>query len=329
MTAPPTTTPTGRVSATVETVPVANSGDAADDVAIWVNQADPARSTVIGTNKRAALLVYDLAGQLLQTLPVGEVNNVDVRPGFDLAGVPTSLVTVSNRTDDSIGIFAVDPVTRLLRDVAARKITTNMPILGACMYRNAAAGTTYVLVTSELGAVQQWQLTGTGAGTVDATMVRTFAVGSIAEGCVADDDTGALYVAEESGGIWRYGADPAAGSTRTLVAGASNSGPLVPTIEGLTLTYGPNGTGYLFASSQGDSSFAVYRREGANDYVGSFEIVAGGSIDGAEGTDGIDVTTANLGPAFPSGVFVAQDGQNNGNQNFKLVPYERLDALLN
>jgi myo-inositol-hexaphosphate 3-phosphohydrolase len=35
-----------------------------------------------------------------------------------------------------------------------------------------------------------------------------------------------------------------------------------------------------------------------------------------------------IGPAVPSGVFVAQDGQNTGNQNFKLVPYERLDGLL-
>jgi 3-phytase len=33
----------------------------------------------------------------------------------------------------------------------------------------------------------------------------------------------------------------------------------------------------------------------------------------------------DLGPDFPGGVFVAQDGINdNGYQNFKLVPYQRI-----
>jgi hypothetical protein len=81
----------------------------------------------------------------------------------------------------------------------------------------------------------------------------------------------------------------------------------------------------LIASSQGDNAFVVYRRESDNAFVKTFKIVAAGEIDGAEGTDGIDVTTASLGPSFPFGVFVAQDGTNSGgNQNFKLVPLERI-----
>jgi len=41
-------------------------------------------------------------------------------------------------------------------------------------------------------------------------------------------------------------------------------------------------------------------------------------------TDGIDVTATPLGPRFPRGLFVAQDGRNDGaNQNFKLVPWRR------
>ena len=39
------------LSAAVETQPVGHSGDAADDPAIWVNPVDPARSTIIGTDK--------------------------------------------------------------------------------------------------------------------------------------------------------------------------------------------------------------------------------------------------------------------------------------
>ncbi|MEV7443306.1 phytase [Streptomyces sp. NPDC091204] len=44
-----------------------------------------------------------------------------------------------------------------------------------------------------------------------------------------------------------------------------------------------------------------------------------------------DATSANLGPAFPQGVFVCQDGSNgapgtSGNQNFKFVPLQRITA---
>ena len=77
------------------------------------------------------------------------------------------------------------------------------------------------------------------------------------------------------------------------------------------------------ASSQGNHTFVVYRRDGNNEFVKKFRIGNGSATDGAEETDGIDVTTANLGPAFPYGVFVAQDGFNDkGNQNFKLVPLQ-------
>ena len=43
-------------------------------------------------------------------------------------------------------------------------------------------------------------------------MVRSFAIGSEAEGCVADDETGALYVSQEDVALWRYrrGARPTA-----------------------------------------------------------------------------------------------------------------------
>jgi 3-phytase len=46
----------------VETTPVSHSGDAADDAAIWVNPSDPARSTIIGTDKLGGIAVYDRAG---------------------------------------------------------------------------------------------------------------------------------------------------------------------------------------------------------------------------------------------------------------------------
>ncbi len=160
--------------------------------------------------------------------------------------------------------------------------------------------------------------------------MRSFAVGpiapgSITEGCVADDELGHVYIAEEQVGIWKYGAEPGSGTARTQVDRTGSGGHLTADVEGLTIAYTGNGTGYLIASSQGNSTFVMYQREAHNAYVKTFAIGAGNAIDGVSGTDGIDVTTANLGPAFPYGVFVAQDDANTGgNQNFKLVPWQHI-----
>src|SRR5688572_22315589 len=59
-----------------ETAPVPSGGDAADDPAIWVHPTDRDLSVVIGTDKESGLAVYDLAGNQLQFLPHGSINNV-------------------------------------------------------------------------------------------------------------------------------------------------------------------------------------------------------------------------------------------------------------
>jgi 3-phytase len=141
---------------------------------------------------------------------------------------------------------------------------------------------------------------------------------------VADDQLGHFYIGEEDVGIWRYGAEPGDGDARIQVDSAGQPGHLVSNVEGLALVYGADGAGFLIASSQGSSSYVLYRRAD-NAYIGSFAIGDGNGIDAVSDTDGIDATAANLGAAFPQGVFVAQDGKNQGgNQNFKLVPWQAI-----
>ena len=102
-------------------------------------------------------------------------------------------------------------------------------------------------------------------------------------------------------------------------------GRLKEDIEGLAIYDAGNGRGYLIVSSQGSDSYMIYRRDGSNAYVATFQIAAGNGIDAVSVTDGIDVTSANLGPAFPKGLFIAQDNVNDGmNQNFKLVPWQAI-----
>jgi 3-phytase len=309
------------VVAAVETDPVNTGGDSADDPTLWVNPKDPQLSLLIGTNKKRGLAVYDLSGKEIQFLADGQMNNVDHRDDFPLAGKKVPLVTASNRSTNSIAIYKIDVETRRLENVAAGQIKT-IEAYGSCMYRSSKTGKFYYFGTSKQGVVEQYELFDAGTGAVSAKKVRQINVGSQLEGCVADDELGFLYVGEEEIGIWKYAAEPDASSERIKVDGVG-SGNLVADVEGLTIAYGSDGNGYLIASSQGNSTYAVYRREDANAYVKSFRIVAGNKIDRVTETDGIHVTTANLGPTFPKGVFVAQDGADDtGKQNFKLVPWQ-------
>ncbi|HEX6287602.1 MAG TPA: phytase [Herpetosiphonaceae bacterium] len=326
---PQATAAVGSIVPTVETQPMPHTGDSADDPAIWIHPTNTAESTIIGTDKQGGLAVYSLAGQELQYRADGNMNNVDLRYNFPLDGGSVALATATNRTNNSIAIYRVDPATRLLEPIAARTITPGMTAYGTCMYHSPLSGKYYVFLTSSTGTVEQWELFDNGAGKVDARRVRSFSLGSSSEGCVADDELARLYISEEDVGIWRYGAEPGDDpAARVLVDSTSSETGLSADVEGLTLYYTSARTGYLIVSGQGTHSYLVYRREADNAYLDTFVISAGNGIDAVQSTDGIDVSNVNLGPRFPQGVFVAQDGSNMVNsqnfQNFKLVPWQTI-----
>jgi 3-phytase len=337
-----------QVTATVETEPVSHGGDSADDAKVWVHPTEPNQSVIIGTDKHdteGGLAVYDLTGALIFFAKDGKMNNVDVRYNFPLRGKKVDIIAVSNRTYDSISIYTIDPNSRRLTNIAARTISVGVDgIYGQCMYHSLRTGGYYAFVNDKNGVVEQWKLFDNLSGKVDAVRVRSFDVGTQTEGMVADDQLGNLYVGEEDVGIWKYCAeptDPGDEANRVLVDSTDTDagGHLVADVEGLTIYYAQGACGYLIASSQGEdnpthtlaSTFAVYRRRGKNEYVMSFRIVENTAlgIDGVSNTDGVGVTSAFLGSAFPKGLFVAQDGSNSGgNQNFKLVPWEKIATAI-
>lgn len=319
------------VSPTDETEPMPYHGDSADDPAIWYNALNPALSTIIGTDKLGGLAVYDLSGDQIQYLPDGQFNNVDVRSGFIIAGESVSLVTAGNRADSSVYVYKINPVTRALENVAARKIKTVAPY-GSCMYRSAVTGRLYFIVTAKSGAVEQWELfeSPSRRGKVDAQMVRTFKMQSTPEGCVADDDLGHLYLAEQQKGIWKYGAEPGASNSGVLIDSIGPGGHLTPQVEGLGLYRLSDGRGYLVASSQGSNEFVLYRREGNNAYVHTFEVKSGNGIDEVTHTDGLAVSSRSMGDKFPEGLLVVQDHVNDQYpQNFKLVSWQVISKQIN
>jgi len=150
--------------------------------------------------------------------------------------------------------------------------------------------------------------------------VRTLKLKSQSEGCVVDEATRRLYVAEEDTGLWRFDADPDGDGTPSSVAMVDGR-KLVEDAEGVALGLGPNQQRFILVSSQGDNAFTLYNRE-TEAFVGRFRIVAG-NVGSVEETDGIDLVLGDFGPAFPGGLLVVQDGeQADGTQNFKLVAWD-------
>jgi 3-phytase len=303
--------------------------DAADDPAIWVDPVDPTQSRIIGTDKKGGLYVYDLQAKELQFVQAGLVNNVDLRDGFQFADGVAPIVVASDRDDQTIAVFRFDPATRQLSPQLAAIPSTFPEVYGICLFRTQA-GAMQVVATSALGPVKQWELTASANG-IAAKEVRSFDLGSIAEGCVADDATGSLFIAEENVGIWRLAADPSLGDMRVLIDKAGEGGHLTADVEGLAIYDGPNRGGYLIASSQGSDEFAVYERTEDNAYIGSFKIGAGNGIDAVTGTDGLEVTSVSMGPDYPGGLVVVQDDENtepNEPQNFKLIPWSTVESAI-
>ncbi|MDE0691736.1 MAG: phytase [Gammaproteobacteria bacterium] len=320
------------VPAHVETEPVADPCDAADDPAVWVNPDAPAASLIVATNKRRGLAVYGLDGGLLAQFDVGQTNNVDLRsmplsPGQ--AEEAVALVAASNRSSDTVDILHLFANGRLVPQRAIPAGFDGESPYGLCLYQGPAS--LYAIATYKDGAVRQWRL----AASADS-LVRTLRVSSQVEGCVADDPAGALFVGEEDAGIWRFDAEPD-GTTAPILVGAMREagGHLVADVEGLAIhaSSGSAESGYLVASSQGNSSFILYDRSPPHSYRGSFRIGAGG-VDEVTDTDGIAIASTSLGARFPTGLLVAQDGDNQGpagesqHQNFKLIPWHKVTSTV-
>jgi 3-phytase len=338
----------------------------ADDPAIYVNSDNPEQSLILTAVKNAGLRVYDLGGNLLQEVNPGDIryNNIDLQYGFDFGGHPIDIAVATDRNNDKLAVFKINPHPstngEYLENITETSLSTlfqeqpfeppyspsERSAYGLALYRSPETGDSYVFVNRrETGDVTQLKLIDTGNDTVGFEPVRYFTVPTIGrrdpqlEGMVVDQELGYLYIGQENVGIWKYQAEPETPTYGNLIDLVKDLGGshLVDDVEGLTIYYGKDGTGYLLASSQGDNTFAVYTREGDNDFIGRFAVGASGAIDSVQESDGADVVNVPLGPNFPYGLFVTQDGLNepavlaeddgeleNINTNFKLVPWENI-----
>ena len=322
---------TNTVQVVVETdpVPQKKNEDSADDPAIWVNQLNPKKSVIIGTDKKGGMVTYNLQGKELYYFHTGDMNNCDLRYDFPLGNDSIDILAASNRTFHSISLFRIRE-NGMLDTLHSRIITSEMKdeVYGLCMYKSRESGKFFVFMNSKAGEVEQWELFGSDKK-IDAKLVRSFSLETQTEGMVADDETGILYIGEEQAGISKFSAEPDESAQGAKIENSSEENENIKyDIEGLAIYDTGNGNGYLVASSQGNYSYAVFERQGDNKYLGSFRITDG-SVDGVEETDGLDITNVSL-PGFPKGILVVQDGFNydgrkKKGQNYKIISWESIE----
>jgi len=184
--------------------------------------------------------------------------------------------------------------------------------------------------------IVQIELYDDGDVHINGNIERVIDVGDSVAGIVVDREMGHLFVSVKNRErIVRYDAelDERNGDDSHVVVRKDELED--NTLRGLTLYYNGYKDGYLIVSLEDDSTFAVYERNGDNDYVGTFTIgKKSDDIDRTDGTLGVDVVNVNLGPDFECGVFIAQDSNNDRYQygkdrsNFKLVPFDEVSGAL-
>ncbi len=282
-----------------------------------------------------ALAVFGLDGSLRQLLKGADrPNNVDVEYGLDLDATPTDIAVLTERLGRRLRVYSISRDGLVIRDISAG----TMPILdgapgdegapmGIGLYKRPRDGAIFAIVAPKAGPKQsylwQYRLEDDGTGHVKVTFVRRFGdfsgVGEI-EAIAVDDELGFVYYADETAGIHKWLADPdAPGAGRELAVFATTG--YQQDREGLGIYAMANGTGYIVSVDQvaGESVFHLYKREGEpgrpHDHSADVLTFSGG----ADGTDGLDVTSAPLGPDFPDGLLAAM---NSSGRNFLLFRWQ-------
>jgi 3-phytase len=308
-----------------------------DDPAVWINSADPAQSLILGTNKvpapGGALVVFGLDGKTLQTIAgIDRPNNVDVEYGLPLGGKPTDIAVLTERLKQRLRVFSVTAtgITDLVPGgipVFEGQSGEAAAPMGIALFKRPRDGAIFAIVGRKTGPRQgylwQYRLQDEGAGKVKASKVREFGVfsgeGEI-EAIAVDDALGYVYYADEGDGIHKWHADPDHPDAARELTHFGRTG-FQSDREGIAIYGRSDGTGYILCTDQveGNSRYLVFRREGAagnpHDHSQVLKAVRGG----ADSTDGLEVVSAPLGPAFPHGLMVAM---NAGPRNFLLYRWE-------
>ncbi|KAK4125847.1 thermostable phytase [Parathielavia appendiculata] len=318
----------------------ANGGDG-DDPAIWISPTDRSQSRIITTTKSeegAGLGVFDLSGKLLQTIPAGEPNNVDVIYNFQAGSRKIDLAYAACRDDNTLCLFEITANGTLATIPGGSQPTPDeYEVYGSCTYRSPTTNKQYLFVNAKSSQYLQYELSSAEDGNLTTTLVRSFFAGSggQVEGCVSDEQNGFVFIGEEPHALWRYDAEPTDPNPTGVAVATVGDGHLRADVEGVTLVYGKTkDEGFIIVSTQGVSAYNVYKRKAPHEFVLTFTIAAGwgGRVDAVSNTDGIAAVGTGLGDKFPKGLVVVHDDANelaggkgtSAEASFKLLPLDKV-----
>ena len=289
-----------------------------DDPAIWINRQNPAESLILGTDKNVdgALYVFGLDGQVKTDKVVRGLvrpNNVDVAYGVMLGGKPTDVAVVTERYAHRLRIYRLPdmaPVDGGGVPVFQGELARDC--MGIALYTRPGDGALFAIVSRSdyqsplQGYLHQYRLVDDGLGVLRGVFTRSFGEWSgkkEIEAIAVDQELGYVYYSDEAFGIRKYHADPAADDSDEELAVFGRDG-FAEDREGISIYATGRGTGYILVSDQQNNAFRVFRREGEPGKPHEHAFLKSIPFSTIE-SDGSDVTNVPLGPAFPSGLFVA------------------------
>jgi 3-phytase len=183
--------------------------------------------------------------------------------------------------------------------------------MGIALYRRPRDGALFAIVSrSDFGAprqgyLHQYRLVDDGTGQLRGIFVRAFGEWSgwkEIEALAVDTDLGFVYASDETYGVRKYLADPAAEDAADELTVIGREG-FARDHEGISIYPTGAKTGYVLVSDQQADTFRIFRREGTGSDPHAHAFVGAVKLSTAE-SDGSDVTNVEL-PGFPGGLFVA------------------------
>ena len=275
------------------------------DLCVWAHPTDLSRSTIVSTDKdRGRVYVYDLDGNVIQTIDVGRPGSIDVRYGFQLGEECVDLIAFNARSDRTIHVYKVDPVSRTLVRVDDGEISTG-PNYGFTLYQHDDGRLFAHTGPKRSGSlISQYELTDDGSGAITGSPTGWEFDETTVDGMVGDDEAGYIYLAEEDRGIWRVGAMN--DGDKTLIAEVGGPGGLTADVEGVAIYHAAGTQGYIIAANQDADKLTFLERDPPHEPAGEVE------LDGVGSTAGVDVVNLPLNSLFSQGVLIAQNGRKAG-----------------
>ncbi|WP_292892215.1 phytase [Nonlabens sp.] len=284
-----------------------------DDPAIWVNQQNPEKSMVFGTDKdpnNGGVYAFDLKGRIISEKSLTGLsypNNVAIAYDFKINdSTLTDIMMFTEREKNQIRLFSVPDMKAL--DNGGFPVFTyetdsdNRRPMGIALYKDQLSNKMYAIVSRKVGPklnyLAQYHIVANNS-IIQANLVRKFGHFSgkkEIEAIAVDQELGFVYYADEMNCIRKYYASPEKGDVELSCFGGDY---FERDIEGIAIVKQQDHSGYLVVSNQQAQSFSVFDRK-TNDFIKELNL-------GTRGTDGCDATSAALGTEFPNGLLVSMN----------------------